>query len=126
MNGRSDTGEIFTQSDFQTMLSFAQSNGMSRFTFWSVNRDRECNPPDNNGTTSSECSSVTQNPWDFTAYTVAFANGASAPYTSGDLVSTTATSGPNQWKELRRGARRRLLTGRPGPPAIRAMAGGPG
>jgi chitinase len=76
MNGRSDTGEIFTQSDFQTVLSFAQSSGMSRFTFWSVNRDRECNPPDNNGNTSSECSSVTQNPWDFTAYTVAFASGA--------------------------------------------------
>ncbi len=76
MNGRSDTGEIFTQSDFQTVLSFAQNNGMSRFTFWSVNRDRECNPPDNNGNTSSECSSVTQNPWDFTAFTVAFASGA--------------------------------------------------
>jgi chitinase len=76
MNGRSDTGEIFTQSDFQTVLSFAQSSGMSRFTFWSVNRDRQCNPPDNNGSTSSECSSVTQNAWDFTAYTVAFAKGA--------------------------------------------------
>ena len=49
---------------------------MSRFTFWSVNQDRECNPPDN-GYTSSECSSVTQNPWNFTAYTVAFANHAS-------------------------------------------------
>jgi chitinase len=40
-----------------------------------VNRDRECNPPDN-GYTSSECSSVTQNSWDFTAYTVAFAKNA--------------------------------------------------
>ena len=76
MNGRSDTGEIFTQADFQTVLSFAQSSGMSRFTFWSVNRDRQCNPPDNNGSTSSECSSVTQNAWDFTADTVAFAKGA--------------------------------------------------
>jgi chitinase len=76
MNGRTDTGEYFYQSDFQTVLNFAESNGMSRFTFWSVNRDRECNPPDNNGSTSSECSSVTQNSWDFTAYTVAFANNA--------------------------------------------------
>ncbi len=76
MNGRSDTGEMFTQSDFQTVLSFAQSSGMSRFTFWSVNRDRQCSPPDNNGSTSSECSSVPQNAWDFTAYTVAFAKGA--------------------------------------------------
>jgi chitinase len=76
MNGRTDSAEYFHQSDFQTVLSFAQSNRLSRFTFWSVNRDRQCNPPDNNGSLSSECSSVPQNPWDFTAYTVAFANSA--------------------------------------------------
>jgi chitinase len=77
MNGRTDSAEYFYQSDFQTVLSFAESNGMSRYTFWSVNRDRECNPPDNNGNLSSECSSVPQNSWDFTAYTVAFANHTS-------------------------------------------------
>src|SRR4029077_17968616 len=76
MNGRTDSGEYFYQSDFQTVLSFAQANGLSRFTFWSVNRDRPCNPPDNTGTPSSECSSVPQNPCDFTAYTVAFAENA--------------------------------------------------
>src|ERR1700731_1602369 len=76
MNGRTDSAEYFYQSDFQTVLSFAQSVGLGRYTFWSVNRDRECNPPDNNGNLSSECSSVTQNPWDFTAYTVAFAKSA--------------------------------------------------
>jgi chitinase len=76
MNGRTDSAEYFYQSDFQTVLSFAQSNGMSRYTFWSVNRDRQCNPPDNNGSLSSECSSVPQNSWDFTAYTVAFAKNA--------------------------------------------------
>ncbi len=47
MNGRTDTAEYFYQSDFQTVLNFAESSGMSRFTFWSVNRDRECSPPDN-------------------------------------------------------------------------------
>jgi chitinase len=72
MNGRTDSAEIFSQGDFQSVLSFATSNGMSRYTFWSVNRDRQCSPP-NNGTTSSECSSVTQNAWDFTAFTVQFA-----------------------------------------------------
>jgi chitinase len=76
MDGRTDTGEYFYQSDFQTVLSFAESEGMSRYTFWSVNRDRECNPVDNNDVTSSDCSGVTQNPWDFTAYTVAFAKNA--------------------------------------------------
>ncbi|MGH3251630.1 MAG: hypothetical protein ACRDOI_36225 [Trebonia sp.] len=88
MNGRTDSAEYFYQSDFQTVLTFAQGVGLGRFTFLSVNRDRECNPPDNNGSLSSECSSVTQNPWDFTAYTVAFAK--SAPVT-GPTSSPTPT-----------------------------------
>jgi chitinase len=77
MNGRSDTGEMFTQADFQTVLSFAESNHLGRYSFWSVNRDRQCSPAGNNGNTSSECSSVSQNSWDFTAFTVAFANNTS-------------------------------------------------
>ncbi len=92
MNGRSDSAEYFYQSDFQTVLNFAESSGMSRFTFWSVNRDRECNPP-NNGFTSSECSSVTQNPWDFTAYTVAFAKNTSVT-SSPTPTPTPTTSSP--------------------------------
>ncbi len=80
MNGRSDSGEYFYQSDFQTVLDYATSNHMARFTFWSVNRDRECDPPDNNGTTSGTCSSVTQNAYDFTKYSVEFA-GATPPTT---------------------------------------------
>ena len=93
MNGRTDDAEYFYQSDFQTVLSFAQSVGLGRYTFWSVNRDRECDPPDNNGDLSSECSSVPQNPWDFTAYTVAFAN--SAPVTEPTPTPTgTATPTP--------------------------------
>ena len=98
MNGRTDTGEYFYQSDFQTVLSFAESSGMSRFTFWSVNRDRQCNPPDNNGVTSSECSSVPQNSWDFTAYAVAFAKNAPvsspSPTPSSPSPTTSPTSSP--------------------------------
>jgi chitinase len=95
MNGRTDTGEYFYQSDFQTVLSFAQSVGMSRFTFWSVNRDRECNPVDNNDVTSSDCSGVAQNPWDFTAYTVAFAKNApvTPPPSSSPSPSPSPTGG---------------------------------
>jgi len=92
MNGRTYTAEYFYQSDFQTVLSFAQSNGMSRYTFWSLNRDRQCNPPDNNGNLSSECSSVTQNAWDFTAYTVAFAK--SAPVTEPTPTPTPTPTTP--------------------------------
>jgi chitinase len=96
MNGRTDTAEYFYQSDFQTVLSFAQSVGLGRFTFWSVNRDRECNPPDNNGDLSSDCSSVTQNSWDFTAFTVAFANSApvTEPTPTPTPTSTTSTPTP--------------------------------
>ncbi|MFI6683844.1 carbohydrate-binding protein [Streptomyces sp. NPDC050485] len=78
MNGRSDSGEYFSQSDFQTVLDYATSHGMARFTFWSLNRDRQCTPPDNNGTTSGTCSSVPQAAWDFAKYSVKFA-GATPP-----------------------------------------------
>ena len=94
MNGRTDTAEYFYQSDFQTVLSFAESVGMSRYTFWSVNRDRECDPVDNNDVTSSDCSSVAQNPWDFTAYTVAFANNTSPSPTPTPTPTPTATPTP--------------------------------
>ena len=94
MNGRTDSAEYFHQSDFQTVLSFAQSNGMSRYTFWSVNRDRQCNPPDNNGALSSECSSVPQNPWDFTAYTVAFAKNAPVTQPSPSPSPSPTSSSP--------------------------------
>ena len=96
MNGRTDSAEYFYQADFQTVLNFAESNGLGRYTFWSVNRDRECSPPSNNGSLSSECSSVTQNPWDFTAYTVAFAKSTSVtstPTTSSPTPTPTTSSG---------------------------------
>ena len=104
MNGRTDSGEYFSQSDFQTVLSFAQSNHLARFTYWSVNRDRQCNPPNNNGTLSGTCSSVPQNDWDFTKIVVQF-GGATPPQTtptppSGQTPTptqgTTPTSTPTQ------------------------------
>ncbi len=94
MNGRTDSAEYFYQSDFQTVLSFAQSVGLGRYTFWSVNRDRQCNPPGNNGNLSSECSSVTQNPWDFTAYTVAFAKSAPVTEPSPTPTPTSTPTSP--------------------------------
>jgi chitinase len=93
MNGRTDSAEFFYQTDFQTVLSFAESHGMTRYTFWSLNRDRECNPPDNNGNLSGECSSVPQNSWDFTAYTVAFANNTSPSPPPTPTPTPTPTGG---------------------------------
>jgi chitinase len=91
MNGRSDAGEYFYQSDFQTVLDYATSHGMGRFTFWSLNRDRQCTPADNNGVTSGVCSSVPQAAWDFAKFSVKFA-GATPPTTT-PPTSTPPTGG---------------------------------
>ena len=100
MNGRSDSGEYFYQSDFQTVLDYATSHGMGRFTFWSLNRDRQCTPPDNNGTTSGVCSSVPQAAWDFAKFSVKFA-GATPPVTTPPTTPTTppggGCAGVQQW-----------------------------
>ena len=65
MNGRTDVGEFYRQTDFQTVLSYAQSHHIGRLSYWAVNRDRQCTPPEG-GPTSGTCSSVTQAPWEFT------------------------------------------------------------
>ncbi|HTU71904.1 MAG TPA: carbohydrate-binding protein [Trebonia sp.] len=93
MNGRTDSAEYFYQSDFQTVLSFAQSVGLGRYTFWSVNRDRQCNPVDNNDQLSSECSGVAQDSWDFTAYTVAFAKSAPVSEPTGTPTPSSTPTG---------------------------------
>jgi chitinase len=64
MNGDTDeSDETVSESNFQSMLSFAQSNHLARFTFWSVNRDRPCGGTD---TTSDSCSGISQQPFAFT------------------------------------------------------------
>ncbi|GHO47066.1 chitinase [Ktedonospora formicarum] len=93
MNGRTDSAEYFYQSDFQTVLTFAENNHLARFTYWSVNRDRQCNPPDNNGTLSGTCSSVVQGNWDFTKIIVQFA-GATPPPTTPTATPSTPTPTP--------------------------------
>jgi chitinase len=89
MNGRSDAGEYFRQADFQTTLDYATSHHLARYTYWSVNRDRQCADP-NQSTTSGTCSSVPQTAWEFTKYTARFA-GATPPTT---IPTTTPTTGP--------------------------------
>jgi len=93
MNGRTDSAEYFYQSDFQSVLTWAESVGLGRYSYWSVNRDRECSPPDNNGSLSGTCSSVTQNSWDFTKYDAEFA-GATPPVTTPTTSSPTASASP--------------------------------
>src|SRR4051794_16326977 len=91
MNGRSDAGEYFRQADFQTTLDYATGHGLARYTYWSVNRDRQCADP-NQSTTSGTCSSVPQTAWEFTKYTARFA-GATPPTTPPTTSPTTGNPG---------------------------------
>jgi chitinase len=92
MNGRSDTGEYFRQADFQQVLDYATGHHLARYTYWSVNRDRQCADP-NQSTTSGTCSSVPQAAWDFTKYTAKFA-GATPPTTPPTTAPPTTTPPP--------------------------------
>ncbi|GHO81340.1 chitinase [Ktedonobacter sp. SOSP1-85] len=94
MNGRTDSAEYFYQSDFQTVLNFAESNHLARYTFWSVNRDRQCNPPDNNGSLSGTCSSVPQSDWGFTKIIVQFAGATPPPPTPTPSPTSGSTPTP--------------------------------
>ncbi|MDR3034366.1 MAG: chitinase [Kitasatospora sp.] len=90
MNGRTDAAEYFKQADFQTVLDFATAHKLARYTYWSVNRDRQC-PGTVDPGLSGACSSVAQNDWDFTKYTVKFA-GATPPTSSPSPSPSTGTS----------------------------------
>lgn len=59
MNGRSDQGEITTTAIWTQIRDWAKSHGLSRLTFWSVNRDRPGSGTD-------------QDPWEFTTITAGF------------------------------------------------------
>lgn len=64
MNGETDeSNETVSVEDFQTVLRFAQLHHLARFTFWAVNRDRECGGSDLG---SSECSGVSQTRYAYT------------------------------------------------------------
>ena len=67
MNGHTDQpSELFTQSTFQSLLGYARSKHVGWFAYWSLNRDRACDPSVPHNWADGSCSSVSQNPWDFT------------------------------------------------------------
>ena len=68
MNGRSDQGEITTTAQWTSVRDWAESHGLARLAFWSVNRDRGCA----GGGLSSDCSSIAQPDWEFTRITAQF------------------------------------------------------
>jgi len=58
-----DSAEAFTESNAQSLVSFAKQNHLGRLAFWSVDRDQPCG-----GSASglSQCSEISQQPLDFT------------------------------------------------------------
>ncbi|WP_371493695.1 chitinase [Kitasatospora sp. NBC_00374] len=64
MNGKTDeSDETVSTSDFTTMLNYAKAHHLARFTFWSVNRDRQCP----SGTPAGDsCSGISQSAYAFT------------------------------------------------------------
>jgi chitinase len=64
MNGETDESSVLVSvEDFETMLAFAQQHDLARFTFWAVNRDRQCQGGENTG---EDCSGIAQSPYAFT------------------------------------------------------------
>ncbi len=55
--------EVFTLSDAQAVLAFAQQNKIARLAMWSMTRDQQC---PGSPSVSATCSGITQSPWDFT------------------------------------------------------------
>ncbi|AHH94391.1 chitinase [Kutzneria viridogrisea] len=62
MNGKTDNaGETVTLANFNSILSYAQTNHLARLTYWSANRDRACG----SGGDGDTCSGVNQKANDF-------------------------------------------------------------
>lgn len=69
MNGNTDQqGEHVDVAAFQKMADYAKQNGLGRFTFWSVNRDRPCT-----GGGADSCGGAEQQPWEFSGIVAGFA-----------------------------------------------------
>jgi hypothetical protein len=67
MNGHTDQpSELFTQDTFTALLGYAQQHHLAQFSYWSLNRDRACDPSVPHNWADGTCSSVDQQPYDFT------------------------------------------------------------
>jgi hypothetical protein len=74
MNGHTDQpSELFTQANFTSLLSFAQTNHVAWFTFWSFNRDQPCPAGAVEPWAPGTCSNISQNPYDFTKIVAQYA-----------------------------------------------------
>ena len=82
-----DSAEVFSEADAQTVVDFANSNGIGRLAFWSVDRDQPCG-----GSASGlpSCSEISQSPLDFTKIFDSY-NGGSGGGNPPPTTTTTTT-----------------------------------
>ncbi|GAA5188097.1 hypothetical protein GCM10023322_37920 [Rugosimonospora acidiphila] len=66
MNGHTDQpSELFSLASFQSLLNYARSKHVGWLSYWSLNRDRACDPSVPHNWADGSCSSVSQSPYDF-------------------------------------------------------------
>lgn len=68
MNGLSDQQEVTSVETWTRIRDYARNNGLARFAFWAVNRDRGCA----GGGVVSDCSGIAQADWAFTKVSAGF------------------------------------------------------
>ncbi|NJC73263.1 carbohydrate-binding protein, partial [Planosporangium thailandense] len=74
MNGHTDQpSELFTQDTFRTLLAYARDRHVGWLSFWSLNRDRACDPSVPHNWAEGYCSSVDQQPYEFSKIVAAYA-----------------------------------------------------
>jgi chitinase len=71
-----DSAEIFTEANASSVVSFANSNGIGRLAFWSVDRDQPCGGA---ATGLPACSEISQAKLDFTKIFNGFSGGGGTP-----------------------------------------------
>jgi chitinase len=71
-----DSAEVFSEANASSVVSFANSNGVGRLAFWSVDRDQPCGGSANG---LPACSEISQAKLDFTKIFNGFSGGGGTP-----------------------------------------------
>ena len=72
MNGHTDQpSELYTVNTFKQLINYANQKNLGRVSFWALNRDRSCGNM-HVGWVNGACSSVEQQPWEFTKTLASF------------------------------------------------------
>jgi len=94
MNGHTDQpSEMFGLDTFRKLIDYANEKNLGRVSFWALNRDRPCGS-DIKDRVSGVCSSVAQQPYDFSKILAQF-KPSSVPSTAKPTDKPTDKPNPN-------------------------------